>query len=101
MLYAGLIYGICLGAASLAFVLSRFSRNLITLILKLIPLFAALAFICIFGLNGMFRLNSFFYRMTRIPGIEPAVCGLLCAAGMAVALLVVRRERKLDAADGM
>jgi hypothetical protein len=53
LLYAGLLYMLCLGAAALAFVLSRFSRNLITLILKLIPLFAALVFFCVFGLNDM------------------------------------------------
>ena len=101
LLYVVSLYAACLGAAALAFVLSRFSRNLITLILRLIPLFAALAFFCAFGLDGMLSLNSFFYTMTRVPCIEPALFGLLCAAGVAAAILIVRRERKADVADGM
>ncbi len=98
--YAGMLYVLSLGTAALAFLLSRHSRNLITLILKLIPLFAALAFFCVLVFRQMFGLNNILYRWTMIPGIEPAVCVFVCMIGVAAALRLVRREQKTDVADG-
>jgi hypothetical protein len=44
LIMAALCYALCIGAAATAFALSRFSRNFITLTIKIVPVFAALAY---------------------------------------------------------
>jgi hypothetical protein len=89
IVYMVLLYILCLGAAAIAFVLSRFSQNLITLILKLIPAFAVFVAICSYVFSATFSLK-------KIIGIEPIVCGFVLLAGLAVSLYIVRREKKVD-----
>jgi hypothetical protein len=96
VIYIVLLYVLCLGTAALAFVLSRLSRNLITLILKLIPVFGVLALLCGFVFVNPFSLGHVLYRTTGIPGIEPMICGAVFLAGAALSWHVVRRERKAD-----
>ena len=94
LLYVGFLYVLCLGAAALAFVLSRFSRNLVTLILKLIPLFTVLVAICHLVFINPFGFENALYIMTGVPGMEPVVCGLVFIAGVASALWLIRREKR-------
>lgn len=96
MIYMILLDVLCLGAAALASVLSRYSKNRITLILKLVPVFAVLALLCYVVFENPFSLTHFLYRMTVIPGIESIVCGLVFLAGGTLALYLVRREKKVD-----
>lgn len=96
ILYVVMLYALCMGAAALAFVLSRHSRNLITLILKLIPVFGALALPGSLAVTAPFSLEHILYRKTGIPGMEPAICGLVFLIGAALSLHVVRREKKVD-----
>jgi len=101
VIYIVLLYVLCLGTAALAFVLSRLSRNLITLILKIIPVFGVLALLCGFVFVNPFSLENIIYRTTGIPGMEPFVCGLVFVAGVAASLYIVRREKKVDVMDAI
>lgn len=94
--YVVLLYVLCLGAAAAAFVLSRFSQNLISLILKLIPEFAVLGILSVSVFNGTFQVLNILYVKTKASWIEPVVCGLVLAAGLVVSFCIVRREKKID-----
>jgi len=94
--YIVLLYILCLGAAAIAFVLSRFSQNMITLILKLIPTFAMLAVLCLIVYYCTFSFENILFINTGIIGIESIVCGVVLLAGLALSLYIVRREKKAD-----
>ncbi len=96
VLYIIFLYLLCLGTAGIAFVLSRYSQNIITLILKLIPAFAALWPLCSGVLRNIFSSSNPFYRYTKIFGIEPIVCSLVFAAGLVASFYIVYREKKID-----
>ncbi len=91
-----LLYILCLSAAAVAFMLSRFSQNLITLIFKLIPAFAVFGALCFSVFHYTFSSTNNLYMGTSVIGIEPIVCSLVFIAGLAVSLYIVRREKKVD-----
>lgn len=91
-----LMYALALGAAALTFILSRYSRNLITLIMKLIPVFTALLFLCIVVFNGLFEMGNLLYKVKHIAGTEAYVCGIVGILGLAAALFVAKREKRVD-----
>lgn len=91
-----LLYLLCLGAASIAFALSRYSQNIITLILKLIPAFAALWALCFGVFYNTFGSGNPLYRQTKIFGIEPIVCSLVFVVGLVASFYIVHREKKID-----
>jgi len=97
MAMIALMYILSLGISMLAFVLSRFSRNMITLIMKLIPLFAAVAYLCTAVFNYSFSmLYNALYNLVRIFGTEAIVCGVVMLIGFTTATFVVRREKRVD-----
>jgi len=95
-IYIALLYVLCLGAAAIAFMLSRFSQNLIALIFKLIPAFAVLGALCFSVFYCTFSSTNILYMGTSIIGIEPIICGLVLIAGLAVSLYIAQREKKVD-----
>lgn len=94
--YIVLLYILCLGTAAIAFLLSRLSQNLITLILKLIPAFAILAALVFSIFSNTYSASNPLNIRTDIIGIEPIVCGLLLIVGLALSLYIVQREKKVD-----
>jgi hypothetical protein len=86
-----LLYILCLGAAAIAFVLSRLSQNPITLILKLIPTFGVFGALCFSVYFITFSSENKLFIETGIIGIEPMACGFVLVAGLAVSLYIVRR----------
>lgn len=95
-LYIIFLYILCLGTAGIAFILSRYSQNLIALILKLIPVTAALWVLCFSIFYNMFTSSNPLYKQTKIFGIEPVVCSLILIAGLVASFYTVHRERKID-----
>jgi hypothetical protein len=91
-----LIYGLSLSAAAAGVLLSRFSRNIITLLFKLIPAFAVLAAFAYALITSPFISWNLLYRLTPISGIAFLACGALTAACLAAALYVTRRENRID-----
>jgi hypothetical protein len=96
LLSVAMLYIICLGTATFAFLASRFSRNLIALILKLIPVFFALLALCRIVLRYTFSPGNSLYRITRIIGTEPFVCILVMIIGLVMSFYVLRKEKRAD-----
>jgi len=91
-------YALSLSASLVAFGISRFSRNLMTASIKIIPAFIALRFLCVGILRSTpFTLWSGLYRRTHIAGIEAIVCIVFLLFTLAAALWVSRREKGSEA----
>ncbi len=96
IIYIVVLYALCLSVAASIFLLSRFSQNVITLIMKLIPLFAFFGAISVGVLNGTFEPTNIFYAWTGVLGIESIVCSVLLILGLVISLYFVRKETKID-----
>jgi hypothetical protein len=92
-----LMYVPVLAASLCAFMLSRFSRNLITLVMKLIPAFVPFVYLRAVVFGGFFSLTrNPAYNILRVPGAEVYVCMALLLIALAAAVYVVRREKRVD-----
>ena len=94
--YILLLYILSISSAMIAFVISRFSQNLIALIMKLIPVFSVF---CLISFNVFFKTFSnvnFFYRLTGLPWLEPIVCLFVLIIGLTSSVYILRREKKVD-----
>jgi hypothetical protein len=92
-----MVYVLSLGVSLIAFVISRYSRSLITAAIKLIPVFVALRFLCAALLRASpFTLWSGLYQRTGIAGVEAMICGMLLLVMTLAAVWVLRRERRAD-----
>lgn len=94
--YIAILYAIGIGSAMTAFVLSRFSQNIITLVIKLIPAFAALGLLCYSVISLLFASGNRWYRWTGMVGIEPVVVLVFLGLGCLLAVWITRREHKVD-----
>jgi len=91
LLMIGIIYLLSLGTATFAFILSRFSQNMIKLIFKIIPLFAfmvmlsnwILGYFLIISAGGNVLLQMLSLIITLI-------------VGMIAALFVIHREKRFE-----
>ncbi|MCL2078705.1 MAG: hypothetical protein FWH17_02550 [Oscillospiraceae bacterium] len=92
-----LMYVLALGFSMLAFVMARFSRNMITLIMKLIFLFTAAAYLCAAIFNYSFSmLYNTLYQILREPGAEAYVSGFVLLLGLVPAVFVTQMEKRAD-----
>jgi len=92
-----MMYALAAGVSSFAFMLSRFSGNLITLVMKLVPVFAALVFLCDAVFNDLFEmLYNKIYLLLRVFGAEAYVSGTIAVIAFAATWFVVRREKRTD-----
>jgi uncharacterized membrane protein len=102
VIMTGLAIVLSLAVACAAFLLSRFSRGLLSVIIKVIPVVVALNFInrAIIGSVGWgappFGFGNTMYRMTRIMGTEVIVSVLLLLVALSAALIISRRENRVD-----
>lgn len=90
------IYLLSIGSTLLAFMISRYSRNLITLIMKVIPIFAILVVVCTFMYEQMFNPYNRFYQLTSISGIEAIIPVILLIITIGLAVFVLNREKRVD-----
>jgi hypothetical protein len=86
------------GAACLAFVLARFSGNIVTMFIKAVPLAALVSFLSFFALKNAFAYSWMATNFARgkIDAPEVWLCGMMFAVGCALAYWVVRREKRVD-----
>ncbi|WIV13705.1 hypothetical protein [Proteiniborus sp. MB09-C3] len=96
ILYILLLYTLAIGSAALAFVVSRFSQNLIAVIMKLIPIFGIIAFTSFAVFLYTFSDKNFFYKFTGIPWLEPIACGIILLAGLTLSMYILHREKEID-----
>jgi len=96
ILFVIFLYLLCLGTASIVFILSRYSQNIITLILKLIPAVVAFWALCFGVFFNTFSSSNTLYKLTKIFGIEPIICSFIFIVGFIVSFYIMKRERKID-----
>ncbi len=86
-------YLISFGVAGVIFFLSRSSANYITLLLKVVPLFAAVTIAGVKIMYCAFYFTNDLYTFTKIPYIEGFCAAGICAAGMALAGYTILRVK--------
>ena len=96
---AGIIIASCTGAAGFAFILARFSTNIVNAMIKAVPAVAALA--ALLGISVFMALsnNNIVFNQVlggRVDIPEVILCVVIGFAGAVAAALVVRRERRRD-----
>jgi hypothetical protein len=108
LVLAGLCYGFSIGAAAIGFILSRFSRNMISLAIKTLPVFIAMAFLHSFLLPDRWNwlmldrftapltLWNHLYIRTGFAYLDVII--ILALAGVAVlaAAVVARRDKGVE-----
>jgi hypothetical protein len=94
---------LCICAACLAFVLGRFSSNAVNLMLKTVPVGAAVATIAALAMNRLFSpsnyvFNNLFTNRLNIEYMEVIICAMLALIGAVVEAVVMVREKRVDVA---
>lgn len=96
-----LIAVVSMGALLFVFLLSKVSKNYISLILGLVPVLGALGSFCFFvfysvpfSITNAFSLSHIFL----IPYAEAYVCGLLLLGGAVAAVVMVHRQTRAEIA---
>jgi hypothetical protein len=92
----GLMYVLALGVTTIAFIISRFSRNMIELVVKLLPVFAAMIFLCAAVFGNLFLIGNAVYQGLKIVGAEVYVSAAFAILAFAAAIFVMRRERRAN-----
>ena len=99
LLLAGMIIASCVGAAGFAFILARFSSNIVGVMIKAVPAGATLCVLTAYAVNLALADMNFFFNAIfggRFDMPEIIVCGAIGLVGVTVSALVVRRERRVD-----
>jgi hypothetical protein len=101
LVLAGMIMVLCTGTACLAFILARFSSNIVTVVIKAVPTGIALAMLSAFATNAVLSdTNIVFDKIFRgqfdVP--EVIVCGVVALGALIAATIVVIREARVDVA---
>ena len=91
-----LSYAAGVSAASAAFFLSRYSQNLVAMLLKLIPLIIISAIIAMKLLVNAFYYSSPLYKISGIPGIEAIVPCSALILGAALCMAACKKEKKKE-----
>jgi hypothetical protein len=99
MLLYGLVLAFCVATSAAVFVLARYSNSIISLMLKAVPLVAAVSVLCTCAVNSAFIDSSWlftevFNSAVRAP--EVWVCAVVTAATLCCAVCVIVRERRID-----
>ncbi|MCL2109087.1 MAG: hypothetical protein FWH20_07060 [Oscillospiraceae bacterium] len=95
----GMIISACVGTACFAFILARFSANIVTVMIKSVPVGAALAAILALSVNMAFSYNNIVFNQVfvgRVDMSEVVICGAMGVIGVIAGGLVVRWERWVD-----
>jgi len=101
MILFAAIVALCVTAAAVAFILARFSQNAVTLMLKSVPVAAALCALAYIAMYLAFNAaNIVFTSVFRGAVVAPEVivCGVVFVLCTVAAVMVARRERKVDVA---
>jgi hypothetical protein len=99
LILAGMIVALCIGTACLAFILARFSSNIVTVVIKAVPAGIALAMLSAFATNAALSdTNIVFDKVFRgqfdVP--EVIVCGMVALVALIATVIVVTREARVD-----
>ena len=85
-----------IGSAALAFVLSRFSSNYVSMLLKLIPMYVVLYLMCRNFSFEVFYYSNDLYKLIGIPYIEAIVPVIFLIAGIALVTVVCKKQKSAE-----
>lgn len=92
----GLILLLTLGASALTAFLSQYSGNYVAMLLKAIPLIAALAVFGMLVMTSAFYFSNGVTRFLVLPGGELLCAAALAALGLLLCALACQRQRRRD-----
>lgn len=90
------IYLLSISISLIAFALSRYSQNKITLVMKAIPVYAVFAIVCYHLFNRMLSPFNRFYHLTNLVGVEVILLSLILITGISIVIFTLRKEKQLD-----
>ncbi len=91
-----MILALSVAAALLSCVMSSVSRSMVSVILKLVPVFVVFIFVCNIAVMDRGMFANALYRLTRIP-CAPLLCALLLlTAAITACVVYFRKELKAD-----
>ncbi len=96
---AGMSVALSVAAACFAFVLARFSANIVTLMIKAVPVGVAIAAITALAVNMALSYNNIIFTQVfhgRFDVPEMAVSAVLAIIAFVIVAIVLHRERKVD-----
>jgi hypothetical protein len=100
LILAAMSLAVSIGAACLMFVLARFSSNIVTLMIKAVPVCAACAAVCGIATYYALSFNNVIFNYGfrgRVDAPEAIVCGAVLIIGIIAAVIVMVREKRVDA----
>lgn len=101
LILAGMILVLSVGAACFAFILARFSANIVTMLIKAVPVGVAVAGISALSVNMALSYDNIVFNTIfrgRFDAPEVIVCGFVAVVGMITAVVVTIREKRVDVA---
>ncbi|MDR3310877.1 MAG: hypothetical protein LBS90_05975 [Oscillospiraceae bacterium] len=96
---AGMTAALCVGSACFAFVLGRFSSDIVSLLLKAVPVGAAAGFIAMYAVMHALSERNWIFSYPfngRIDAAEVLTAAAFMLLGLAAAGLVIRREQRAE-----
>jgi hypothetical protein len=101
LILAAMSLAISVSAACFIFVLARFSTNIVTLMIKAVPVGAAVAALCALAVHTALSYNNIIFTQVfrgRADAPEAIVCGAVTLTGMIAAAVIMAREKRADVA---
>lgn len=99
IILAGMILVFSVGAGCFTFILARFSTNIMTMLIKTVPVGVAVAGIAGLTLNMAFSYNNIVFSTIfggRWNAPETVVCVVVAAVGILATAVVTMREKRVD-----
>ncbi|CAI6083847.1 hypothetical protein PAECIP112173_04092 [Paenibacillus sp. JJ-100] len=101
LILAGMIITLSVGTACFAFILARFSANIVMMLIKAVPVGVAVAGIAVLSVNKALSdnnivFNTIFHGRFNVP--EVILCGFVAVVGLIVAVIISIREKRIDVA---
>ncbi|MFX3635572.1 MAG: hypothetical protein ACE3L7_00655 [Candidatus Pristimantibacillus sp.] len=101
IILAGMILALSVGTACFAFILARFSANIVIMMIKAVPVGVAIAGIAVLSVNMALSYNNIVFSTIfrgRFDAPEVILCGFIAIVGMIAAVVVSIRENYVDVA---
>lgn len=101
LILVGMILALSVGTACFAFILARFSANIVMMLIKAVPVGVAVAGISVISINMTLADNNIIFNTIfhgRIDAPEVILCGFVAVVGLVVAVIISIREKRVDVA---
>ncbi|WP_202081739.1 hypothetical protein [Caldalkalibacillus salinus] len=101
LILAGMILALSVGMACFAFILARFSANIVMMLIMAVPVGIAVAGIAVISVTMALRDQNIVFNTIfqgRFDAPEVVLCGFVAVVGMIVSIVILTREKRVDVA---